>query len=301
MVTFVALGDSITVGLGDPQPGGAWRGWAALLAEALAPPGRLEFYNMAELGAQTHTLADRQLDAALALRPDLASVVVGVNDTLRGTFDVHRVGLALDRVVGQLHATGAVVLTARLPDPARMLGVPGWLAQPLARRIRAVNAMADAVARRYGTVHLDLLEHPQTYDRPMWSIDRLHPSERGHRLLAASFADLLTARGIPLYDRPGTEPTSPPTTRRAEFTWMATRGTRWLLDRATDLVPYLVAMAAREWWNDVHGRVQRADEQLDHEIGLAVARLRGNDSSTVRLTVSHPLSGALPPAPALRR
>ena len=32
MTTFVALGDSITVGIGDPAPGGGWRGWAALLA-----------------------------------------------------------------------------------------------------------------------------------------------------------------------------------------------------------------------------------------------------------------------------
>jgi hypothetical protein len=29
---------------------------------------------------------------------------------------------------------------------------------------------------------------------------------------------------------------------------MATRGTAWLLRRSTDLVPYLVAMAVREWW-----------------------------------------------------
>jgi hypothetical protein len=29
---FAALGDSVTVGLGDPMPQGGWRGWAALLA-----------------------------------------------------------------------------------------------------------------------------------------------------------------------------------------------------------------------------------------------------------------------------
>ena len=36
MTTFVALGDSFTLGIGDPvcRPGGwDWRGWAALLAE----------------------------------------------------------------------------------------------------------------------------------------------------------------------------------------------------------------------------------------------------------------------------
>ena len=35
MTRFVALGDSITVGMGDPAPG---RGWAALLAGSLPSP-----------------------------------------------------------------------------------------------------------------------------------------------------------------------------------------------------------------------------------------------------------------------
>ena len=35
MTTFAALGDSITLGIGDPAPGRTWRGWAALLAEGL--------------------------------------------------------------------------------------------------------------------------------------------------------------------------------------------------------------------------------------------------------------------------
>ncbi len=47
--------------------------------------------------------------------------------------------------------------------------------------------------------------------------------------------------------RPGTEPTSPPPTRRDELTWMATKGTKWALRRCTDLLPYLVAMAVREY------------------------------------------------------
>ena len=47
MTTFVALGDSITAGMGDPVPGG-WRGWAALLAGTLPQP---ELHNLATLGA----------------------------------------------------------------------------------------------------------------------------------------------------------------------------------------------------------------------------------------------------------
>src|SRR5262249_54931827 len=121
MTTFTALGDSITLGLGDPLPGGGWRGWASLLAEGLPAAS---FHNRATPGAQTVHVGSDQLPRALALRPDVASVVVGVNDTLRAGFDPVRIEAALAHVVGSLRDAGAVVLTMRLPDPGRMLRLP---------------------------------------------------------------------------------------------------------------------------------------------------------------------------------
>jgi lysophospholipase L1-like esterase len=250
-VRFAALGDSITAGYGDPVPGG-WRGWAQLLAEGLAP--RVAFYKLAVSGALTRDVVGDQLPAALRLQPDVASVIIGVNDTLRGSFDADAIGRALIETVAQLRAAGAIVLTARLPDPGRMLGLPDVLARPLGRRVRAVNAIADVVAARYGTVHFDAAGHPDTYDRRMWSVDRLHPSERGHRLLAAGFGAMLAAGGVPVWSQPSLHPTSPEPSRAAQLWWMATRGSRWVLDRSTDLVPYLLRMAAAEWWHDLRGR-----------------------------------------------
>ncbi|TMM32577.1 MAG: hypothetical protein E6F99_26985 [Actinobacteria bacterium] len=178
-MSLVALGDSITLGMGDPMPDGGWRGGAALF------------------------------------------------------------------------------------------GLPGALARPLSRRIRAVNAVADAVAARYGSVHFDAAGHPQTYDRRMWSVDRLHPSERGHRLVAHSYAALL---GVP---GPGLEPDGLPPTRRAKLGWLATKGTRWVVDRSTDLVPYLVAMAAAEWWYGLRGTGYRLDEAAARETAAALRALTG--------------------------
>jgi hypothetical protein len=139
------------------------------------------------------------------------------------------------------------VLTMRLPDPGKMLGVPGILARPLARRTRELNLMLDAVAQRYGTVHFDAAGDAETYDPRMWAVDRLHPSERGHRLIARRFHALLGAAGHPTGPAPGAEPTNPVPTRRAEFAWLATRGTGWVVRRSTDLVPGLAAMAIAEW------------------------------------------------------
>jgi lysophospholipase L1-like esterase len=137
MTTFVALGDSITVGMGDPDPnspdGRGWRGWAALLAGSMHQP---VVHNLATLGALAVDVERLQLPAAAALEPDLASVVVGINDTLRGNFDPQRTGSAVARTVAGLRAAGAQVLTMRLPDPGQMFGLPKSLAKPLGRRMR---------------------------------------------------------------------------------------------------------------------------------------------------------------------
>ncbi len=253
MTTFAALGDSITLGVGDPvrREGGrggrgrAWRGWAALLAGGLQEP---RLHVLASCGARATDVERDQLPAALQLRPDIASFVVGVNDTLRASFDVADVAAAAAHTIGALRAAGAEVLTMRLPDPGQMLGLPGSLARPLARRMHEVNAVMDGLAARFGTLHYDAAGDADVSDPRMWAVDRLHPSERGHRLIACRFHDRLTAAGLPTGPRPDPEPSSPPPTRLAEIGWMATKGTAWVMRRSTDLVPGLVAMAIRERW-----------------------------------------------------
>jgi lysophospholipase L1-like esterase len=276
---FVALGDSTTAGFGDPHPdGGGWRGWAALLAEGLGPG--VSFHNLAVSGACAVDVARDQVPAALALRPDLAAVLVGVNDTLRGDFDVAGIGAALDQTVGSLRAGGAVVLTGCLPDPGRMFRLPRALARPLGRRVVALNALAHRVAARHGSVHLHIPEQAGVYDPRMWSIDRLHPGERGHRLLARSYFDLLAAGGFPVGRKPAAEPTSPPPSQWAQARWLVTKGSQWLAARSTDLVPFLVGMAAAEWWYRLRGGAHRLDAHVQRELATALARL--DDSVVAR-------------------
>jgi lysophospholipase L1-like esterase len=249
MTRFVALGDSITVGMGDPAPEGGWRGWAALLSGSLRQG---EMRNLATLGAMARDVERVQLPTAMALEPDVASVVVGINDTLRGDFDPERTGASVGRTVAALHAAGVQVLTMRLPDPGRMFGLPAALARPLGRRMRAVNAAVDQVALRYGTVHLDAAGDAACYERRYWSVDRLHPNERGHRRIACRFHGMLAEAGCPVGPGPDPEPSSPPPGRLEEFGWMATKGTAWVMRRSTDLVPALVALAVREWLSGSH-------------------------------------------------
>jgi lysophospholipase L1-like esterase len=254
-IRLAALGDSTTAGFGDPMPGGHWRGWAALLAESLGP--HVAFTNFARSGALSENVVCEQLSAALMFRPTVAVLLVGVNDTLRKSFDASGVTVNLDRVVGELTGIGASVLTACLPDPAMMFGLPPSLGRPLARRVAAVNAAVHMVAGRYASMHLHTPELPGGYDPQMWSVDRLHPGERGHRLLAVGASDVLAARGVPVWRRPALEPTNPTPTRSQQALWLATHGTRWLLARSTDLLPQLAWLAVKERWGDLRVTLAR--------------------------------------------
>ncbi|WP_432068011.1 SGNH/GDSL hydrolase family protein [Streptomyces sp. C10-9-1] len=271
---FAALGDSLTEGVGDPV-GDAWRGWAALLADGLGHRGRpAVFRNLAVGGALSSDVADTQLPQALAFRPDLASVVVGVNDTLRRTFDTSSLARRLDEVLGALDADGTVLLTACLPDPGSMLALPSPLARPLARRQRAVNAVVHALSERYGAVHLHAAEASWVADRALWSADRLHPGERGHRMLARSFHRQLAARGgLDLGPEPSTAPDGPGPTRAQAAAWLATAGTGWIARRCTDLVPQLLRLAAEEVLHRAGGTAERLDHAARAETSAALAAL----------------------------
>lgn len=271
-VRFVALGDSLTEGVGD-RVGDGWRGWAALLAGGLSEEAgeAVDFTNLAVGGSQSRDVLERQLPAGLALRPDIVSVVVGVNDTLRRTFDIHAVAARLDTVYGSLTERGAVLLTACLPDPGALLGLPGALARPLARRQHAINTVVHALSERYGAVHLHASEGAWLTDRALWSADRLHPGERGHRQLAVRFHALLAQAGLATGPPPSPEPEFPAPSKAAGLWWLATAGTGWVARRCTDLLPQLLALAADEMRHRAHGTSARLDLRAAAAVSAALA------------------------------
>lgn len=268
---YVALGDSLSEGVGD-RVGNGWRGWAALLAGGLSEPSA-EFTNLAVSGAQTRDVLETQLPAALDLRPDVASVLVGVNDTLRSTFDIEKIAERLDKVYASFTRQGTAVLTACLPDPGTMLGLPAVLGHPLARRQRAVNTVVHTLSERYGAVHLHAVDDPWIMDRAMWSADRLHPGERGHRQIALRFHAMLAHRGIATHTAPSPEPEFAPPTKSASLLWLATAGTAWVIRRCNDLLPQLVRLATVEMRHRAKGTSDRLDRRAAQAVSMALAAL----------------------------
>lgn len=231
------------------------------------------FRNFATSGALTRDVRAEQTPAALAFAPDIASVVVGVNDTLRRSFDIAAIARALDEVCAALTARGTVLLTACLPDPGIMLGLPAPLARPLARRQRAVNALVHTLSARYDAVHLHAADPAWVADRSLWSADRLHPGERGHRMIAARFHQMLTARGLTLGPPPPQEPERPPPTRTEALLWLATAGAGWMVRRSTDLLPELLWLAGGELRHLLRGTATRLDLRAEHALARALTAL----------------------------
>ncbi|MGY1594584.1 SGNH/GDSL hydrolase family protein [Geodermatophilus sp. SYSU D00708] len=206
---YVALGDSFSEGLADPDPQrpGEYRGWADRLAEHLAATadGDLEYANLAVRGRLLDQVVEEQVPVALAARPDLVSLVAGGNDLLRPGADPDRLAATLEDAVARFRAAGADVLLATGVDPRQT---------PIIRRTRGrvavFNASLWSIAARHGAVVLDQWGADWLQDWRMWDTDRIHLTDEGHRRTALAAA---TALGLPVGDDWRTP--LPPQPRRA--------------------------------------------------------------------------------------
>lgn len=253
---LAVLGDSTAVGLGDPVPGRGWRGVGPFVARALGVPAG-GYLNTAFTGARMRCVRDDQLPAAAACAPDVALVIVGMNDTLRSDFDPAGIAADLDHVVTTLRARGAVVVPVRFHDHGRVFRLPGPLSRALRARIGELNAAIDSIVVRHGLPCLDLAALPGAYDLSSWSVDRLHPSELGHRMLARGLTELLAETGIAIVEPVSLACSGGLRPRTVDHVgWLVVKGIPWLWRRGRDLLPYaarIMAASAKEsyaTWRD---------------------------------------------------
>ena len=185
---FVANGDSTVEGLEDLTADGSYRGWADRLAGHLAArdPG-LTYANLAVRGRTAREVRQTQLAPALALEPDLAVVVAGVNDLLRPRLDGAGLREDLFAMHEALAATGARVVTFTMPDMARVAP----LAVALRGRLRLLNDITRETASRFGSLVVDLAAEPVAQHPALWDTDRLHANTEGHRRIGLALAEAL--------------------------------------------------------------------------------------------------------------
>lgn len=185
---YVAIGDSQTEGLWDADADGALIGFADRLATLY--PG-LRYANLAVRGRRIADVLQDQVPPALGMRPDLITVCVGMNDVTRPGRAFGAALADLDALYAELAASGATVVTTMFPDIAQILPV-GRL---LAGRVREINAVIEAAARRHGFGLVDLYHAASMREPDTWAADRVHGSPKGHRLFAAAAAEALRLPG----------------------------------------------------------------------------------------------------------
>lgn len=251
MGRLVALGDSFSCGEGVGLHLSPDQTWVAILADSLD----VHPLQLATAGATVADVWRTQLPLALASGGgEFASVMAGLNDVFKRTFEPAAMRSYLVEIVTELASCFDTVLVGRWHDPLTQFTIPRWLRQGILMRVAAINAAVDAAAlaaRRCPgqVVVVDLATEQNLLLRQAWAVDRVHPSECGHQLIAhaAGRAVAASVLGAPAITADGVP------SLLAEGQWLALHGAPWILRRLGRIAVPVAAMAIR-------GRDQRFPE-----------------------------------------
>ncbi|HET6166763.1 MAG TPA: SGNH/GDSL hydrolase family protein [Marmoricola sp.] len=230
---YVALGDSFTEGVGDPDPArpNGLRGWADRVAEALAAQagGDFGYANLAIRGRKLPQILDEQVEPALALGPDLVTIHGGGNDVLRPKVDIDGLAAAYDEAVAALRASGATVVVFTIADPG-----PGGVFGALRGRMAIFNEWVREIADRHDATLVDMWRMRGWKVSEVMDVDRLHLNPIGHQAIAIAVLDALAAdhelTPLPL---PEGAALSAREQRAADLAWARQHAVPWVQRRLT--------------------------------------------------------------------
>ncbi|MFB2556118.1 SGNH/GDSL hydrolase family protein [Herbiconiux liangxiaofengii] len=230
---YVALGDSFTEGIGDPEPlsPGGHRGWADRVAETLADTtdGDFAYANLAIRGRLLDQILAEQVEPALELKPDLITISAGGNDVIRPRTDPDSLAARMEVGVRRLRESGATVVI--------FTGVDTRFT-PVFRGIRGKVAIYNenlrVIADRYECVVADQWGLKEIQDTRLWSPDRLHLNPQGHHEVARM---VLRSLNVDNDLQPGSpEPLPASTWRQArseDLVWARVHLVPWVIRRIT--------------------------------------------------------------------
>jgi lysophospholipase L1-like esterase len=188
---YVALGDSFTEGVGDPDPSrpNGLRGWADRVAEVLARASDdFGYANLAVRGRKLPAILAEQVEPALALSPDLVTIHGGGNDVLRPRVDLDALAAAYDEGVGRLAGSGARVVMFTIADPGA-----NPVFKPLRGRMAIFNEWVREIADRHDATLVDMWRMRGWKVSEVMDEDRLHLNAVGHQSIAIAVLDALAA------------------------------------------------------------------------------------------------------------
>ncbi|GAB2973079.1 SGNH/GDSL hydrolase family protein [Nocardioides montaniterrae] len=228
---YVALGDSFTEGVGDPDPTrpNGLRGWADRVAEALAlgNPG-FGYANLAIRGRKLPAIIADQIEPALALEPDLVTIHGGGNDVLRPKVDLDALAASYDEAIGRLSDSGAHVVMFTIADPGSSATF-----RLVRGRFAIFNEWVREIAEKHDATVVDMWRARGWTDAGIVDEDRLHLNAIGHTAIAAMVLDALGLEHDLTWDATPRPVLSRRDQRRADLDWATTHLAPWVKRRVT--------------------------------------------------------------------
>ncbi|GAA3208439.1 SGNH/GDSL hydrolase family protein [Microbacterium terregens] len=226
---YVAIGDSFTEGIGDPEPQspGGHRGWADRVAEVLSKQvDDFAYANLAVRGKLIAQIAD-QLEPALELRPDLITFSAGGNDVIRPGTDPDQIAAQFEDAIVRLSRDRPTIVVFTGIDTNF---TPVF--RPFRGKIAIYNENIRAIAERYECIVADQWALKEVQDPRFFAADRLHYNSLGHHEVARM---VLRALNVPNDLQPMQPDPLPIRTWRAarseDFVWARTHFVPWVLRR----------------------------------------------------------------------
>ena len=190
-------GDSITDAGRTGTPDGLGSGYVPMvrgLFQALRPELPVRILNRGTGGDRTEELLARWTPDCLALKPDVLSIMIGVNDVwrLRGEWNGQK-HIPLPEYTANLTrllelAQGAGIRRLVLMSPTTVEPEnDGELTRLVGEYAAAVKRLAGAFNARYVPAREAMLAARQTLPEVTWTTDGCHPGAAGHALLAATW------------------------------------------------------------------------------------------------------------------
>jgi len=227
---YVALGDSFTEGIGDPEPSvpGGHRGWADRVAEVLSQGTEdFAYANLAVRGKLIQQIIDEQLEPALALRPDLITISAGGNDVIRPRTDPDEIAARFEYAIERLsrdHATIVIFTGVDVGFSPVFRGIRG--------KVAIYNENLRRIAKRFDCIVADQWALTAIQDQRMWAPDRLHLNSLGHHTVARMVLSALNVENDLEPMKPEPLPTSTWRQARVEdLSWAREYLVPWVLRR----------------------------------------------------------------------
>lgn len=161
---IVALGDSLTAGLGLPQS----EAFPAQLQAALKARGRHVTVIDAGVSGDTATAAAQRLDWALPENADAVIIELGGNDALQG-IPPEGTKAALEKIIVAVQARGLPILLAGQEAP-RNMGKD---------YVEAFSAIFRDLAERYDVVFYPFFLEGAALNAELMQPDGIHPNAKG--------------------------------------------------------------------------------------------------------------------------